>query len=67
MEENNGKKRWGRRLGLGIAALIHFDAFYAVAVLKGLDLSWVEKPAIFIFGLVAFIGGYLTATDILKK
>lgn len=67
MPENNQKKRWGRRLGLGIAALVHFNVFYAVAVLKGLDLSWVEKPAMFVFGICVFVGGYLTATDIWMK
>ena len=65
-EENNGKK-FSRRLGLGIAAMVHVDIFYAIAVWKGLDLSWFEKPAMLVLGICLFVGGFLTATDLWKK
>jgi len=67
MTENNNGKKFSRRLGLGIAALVHLDVFYAVAIIKGLDLSWVDKPAMFALGICLFVGGFLTATDLWKK
>lgn len=67
MPENNDKKRFGRRLGLGIAAIIHADMFYFIAVYKGLDLSWFDKPSMVILGICLFVGGFLTATDLWKK
>ena len=67
MTENNNKKRWGRRLGLGIVAILHADVFYGIAVWRGLDIAWFKDPALFVFGIVLFVGGFLTATDIVNK
>ena len=67
MAENNEKKRWGRRLGVGIAALVHVDVFYMIAVAKGLTIEWFQKPAVIILGICLFIVGFLTATDLMNR
>ena len=66
MAENNNK-RWGRRLGIGIISIVHVDIFYAIAVWRGLDIEWFQKPAAVILGICLFIGGFLTATDLMNR
>ena len=66
-EQNNGKRRWGRRLGLGIAALVHIDFFYFMAITRNVDIDWFQIPATIVLGICLFVGGYLTATDLWGK
>ena len=66
MTENNKKER-NRRLKLGVAALALVVAAYAAAKISA-DVSgdwW--RFSLLVVGIVGFIGGYLTLTDILGK
>lgn len=65
--ENNEKKRFGRRAGGGIiAAGLVTIAFY-VCLFKGADLAWLKLYTTWIVGVYGFVVGGLTLTDLLKK
>jgi len=66
MPENNDKKRWGRRLFVGLLAFAHIDVFYFHGATKGI-LEHSYKWALLAVGIALFIGGYLTATDIMDR
>lgn len=65
--EVSEKKRWGRRLGVGLISIAHVDVFYGIAVAKGLSIEWFQTPAVIILGICLFIGGFLTATDLMNR
>lgn len=65
--ENNEKKRFGRRAGGGIiAASLVTIAFY-ICLFKGADLTWLKLYATWVVGIYGFVVGGLTLTDLLKK
>jgi len=66
MAVNNGKKKWGRRLGVGIIAIVHADFFYIYGTISD-SLEWSYKWSLLIMGIAGFIGGFLTFTDLMNK
>lgn len=66
MSENNNKIRWGRRLAVGLLALAHIDFFFFYGITKDV-LEWSYKYALLVFGVALFVGGYLTATDMVNR
>lgn len=65
--ENNEKKRFGRRASFGIAALVLITIEHYVAIFKSLGIEWPTNYAMYVAGIVAFIIGGLSATDIWGK
>ena len=64
--ENNKRER-NRRLKLGIAALALVVLAYALAKITADTSGDWWKFSLLAVGLVGFIGGYLTLTDIFGK
>lgn len=64
--ETNNKER-NRRLKLGIAALALVVLAYALAKITADTSGDWWKFSLLAVGLVGFIGGYLTITDVLGK
>lgn len=67
MEDNNEKKRFGRRAGFGITALALSTISYYVCLFKNVPLEWFNTYSAFVVGIIGFIIGGLTITDILLK
>lgn len=67
MTENNEKKRFGRRAGFGITALVLSTASYYVCLFGGKSLDWFNTYSAFVVGIIGFIVSGLTITDILLK
>ena len=75
MAENNEKKRFGRRAGIGIGAIVLISlAFYVIifvfksnADLLKVGLDLFGNYSAIILGIAGFIIGGLSATDILLK
>jgi len=68
--ENNEKKRWGRRVGSVIVWGILLTVAYYIVLFKGVDLSWWSEYGKFMTYGLGFLVGGLTATDLvatLKK
>jgi len=66
MDENN-KKEKNRRLKLGVVSLVLVVLAYGLAKITN-DMSgdwW--RFSLLVVGLVGFIGGYITITDVLGK
>lgn len=56
-------KRWGRRLGATISAVVLITISYYIVMIKGLDIAWWLDYAKIMAGiLIALIGG-LSLTD----
>lgn len=64
--ENNDKK-YSRRVRFGIAAIVLVTIEHYIAIFKGLSIEWPTNYAMYIVGIVAFIIGGLSATDIWAK
>jgi hypothetical protein len=64
MSEENEKAIRSRRWKLGILGVIHVDFAFIYTTQMGLDITWFNSFCATIFGIVFFIGGYLTATHI---
>ena len=67
MAKDTNKIERNRRLKLGIAAIALVTLAYAIAKITN-DMSgdwW--KFSLLVVGIVGFIGGYITLTDILGK
>lgn len=68
MEENNEKKRFGRRAGFGIAAVALITVFSYFCMFKFSDpeigIKWVMVYSAIVGGICCLIGGLLTLTDI---
>lgn len=64
----NDKKRFGRRAGFAVAAMVLITAFAYIALLKisdpAIGLKWLMVYSLFIGGIAAIAGGLLTVTDI---
>lgn len=67
MEKPTEKKRWGRRLGLGIIAYLSITAALYFLVTRGADIEWFKIYSGYVTLLALFTGGYLTATDIADR
>jgi len=73
--KNNGKKRWGRRLGstVGWAILVNVAYYiclfkgvnvaYYICLFKGTDLSWWTEYTRYMTYALGFLIGGLTITD----
>lgn len=68
MDENNEKKRFGRRAGFGVAAVVLITVFAYFCMFKFSDpeagLKWVIVYSAIVGGICCLIGGLLTLTDI---
>lgn len=64
----NDKKRFGRRAGFAVAAMVLITVFAYVALLKVSDpaigLKWLMVYSLFVGGIASIAGGLLTVTDI---
>ena len=64
---NNGKKRWGRRVGIGVTALVNINAIWVVFLFRAPDqLSWGFKFASLVTAVALVVGGVVTITDAIK-
>jgi len=63
VENGNGKKRWGRRLGSTIAWMILVNIAYYICLFKGVDLSWWAEYTKYMTYALGFLIGGLTITD----
>jgi hypothetical protein len=66
-ENNNEKKRFGRRAGGGIIAAGLITIAFYVCLFADADLAWLKLYTTFIVGVYGFVVGGLTLTDLLKK
>jgi len=66
-ENNNEKKRFGRRAGGGIVAVALISLAFYVCIFKTVDLEWFKIYTSFIVGILGFVITGLTLTDLLKK
>ncbi len=66
-ENNNDKKRFGRRAGGGIVAASLITIAFYVCILADVDLAWLKLYTTFVVGIYGFVVGGLTLTDLLKK
>ncbi len=66
-ENNNEKKRFGRRAGGGIIAASLITVAFYVCLFVDADLAWLKLYTTFIVGVYGFVVGGLTLTDLLKK
>lgn len=65
-ENNNEKKRFGRRAACGFTTVALITGAFYVCVFKGVDLSWfVEYSKVMVY-VLGFVVGGLTATDIVQ-
>ena len=62
----NGK-RWGRRLGSTVGAMVLMTVAYYISMFKGLDISWWTEYAKYVTYLLGFLVGGLTITDAIFK
>ncbi len=67
MTKNNEKKRFGRRAGFGLGAVVLLTTAFYITLFKEVELDWFTKYSTYMVGLLAFIIGGLTATDIWGK
>lgn len=67
VENNNEKKRFGRRAGGGIVAAGLISIGFYVCIFSSVDLEWFKFYTTFITGVYGFVVGGLTLTDLLKK
>ena len=67
MEANNDKKRFGRRAGFGLLAVILITVFAYFCMFKfedpAIGLKWVIVYTAIIGGICCLVGGLLTITD----
>jgi len=61
--KNNGKKRWGRRLGSTVGWAILVNVAYYICLFKGTDLSWWTEYTRYMTYALGFLIGGLTITD----
>lgn len=65
--DNNEKKRFGRRAGGGIVAAGLITIAFYVCIFSTTSLEWFKFYTTFITGVYGFVVGGLTLTDLLKK
>jgi len=61
------KKRFGRRAGFSLGAVVLLTIAFYITLFKEADLDWFVKYSTYIVGLLVFIISGLTATDIWGK
>lgn len=66
-ENNNEKKRFGRRAGGGIVAVSLITLAFYVCIFSSVDMAWFKIYTTFITGVYGFVVGGLTLTDLLKR
>lgn len=62
--ENNEKRKWGRRAKSAIACGALLTISYYVCLFKGMDLTWFSEYAKYFTYILGFVVGGLTATDL---
>jgi len=67
MENNNEKKRFGRRAGGGIVAVSLITIAFYVCIFNTVDMDWFKLYTSFVTGILGFVVTGLTLTDLLKK
>jgi len=65
--ENNEKKRFGRRAGGGIVAVALISIAFYVCIFNQVKMDWFELYTQFIAGILGFVVTGLTLTDLLLK
>lgn len=64
---NNDKKRFGRRLGTTIGATILITVAYYICLFQGHDISWFTTYTKYVSYFLGFLVGGLTITDVVLK
>jgi len=65
--ENNEKKRFGRRAGGGIITVSLITIAFYICLFKGADIAWLTFYTKWIAGVYGVVVGGLTLTDLLIK
>jgi hypothetical protein len=67
MENNNEKKRFGRRASGGIITVTLITVAFYICLFKDVDLTWLKLYTQWIVGVYGFVVGGLTLTDLFVK
>lgn len=62
----NGK-RWGRRLGATIGAVLLITAAFYITLFRGAEFEWWNAYAKYTLAALGFLVGALSLTDFIKK
>jgi len=62
----NGK-RWGRRLGATIGAVLLVTIAFYITLFNGAGFEWWDAYAKYILAALGFLVGGLTITDVIKN
>lgn len=66
-ENNNEKKRFGRRAGCALIAILLTTVAYYFCMFKGMQLEWFAEYAKTMLYIVGFMTGTLTITDAVQS
>jgi len=64
---NNEKKRFGRRAGDGVVAMGLITIAFYVCIFNNVNLDWFQLYTSFVVGILGFVITGLTLTDLLLK
>ena len=60
-------KRWGRRLGSTIGAVLLITVAFYITLFKGVSFEWWDAYAKYTLAALGFLVGALSLTDVIKK